>query len=520
MQKELSSLTQTISQKRSELISIDEELLFESFALYKPHYKFQSSDEYRSKLFYIRDKQKQMIKSNTAAKGNLNWTVNNSLAQGRKMVTDMIKLVIRSFNNECDYCIDNVKFNNIESCEKRISQSCDVLNKLGQLMQVSITPEYKKLKFDELYLAHEYQLKKQEEKEEQKRVREELREQQKLEQEIKAAREKILKERKHFTKAISDLKLTIANASGDELKQLNKKISELQSQLDDLEKEERKIDYREQNAKAGYVYVISNIGAFGEGIFKIGMTRRLEPQDRVDELGDASVPFGFDVHTMIFSDNAPELESKLYRHFYENRLNKLNNRKEFFRANIDEISQVIRSNYDKIVDIEKIAPAEQYRESLKFIDERTSALNTEINKNMSNQEPIKMSEECAQIENEINNKLPTQEELEAFESIKRTLMAFGKDINNMSFKNSASEFTILINDDSKKWILKFNTDSENKYLITQLPDTRISKLCDRNVIKSLQEGISVSKIILNNYSDVKSLKSLVVTCFDEATKSE
>jgi len=137
------------------------------------------------------------------------------------------------------------------------------------------------------------------------------------------------------------------------------------------------IDYREQNAKAGYVYVISNVGAFGEGVFKIGMTRRLEPMDRVDELGDASVPFWFDVHAMVFSNNAPALEAKLHERFAAGRLNKVNGRKEFFRADIAEIESVIRENYDAAVEVAHEAPAEQYRESLRMALPKSEILQAE-----------------------------------------------------------------------------------------------------------------------------------------------
>ena len=142
------------------------------------------------------------------------------------------------------------------------------------------------------------------------------------------------------------------------------KLEELKGQYSELEKEERVIDYREKNAKAGYVYIISNIGSLGENVYKIGMTRRLEPLDRIDELGDASVPFSYDVHALIFSENAPAIEAKLHEHFYKNRVNKLNNRKEFFRADIHEIEKVVKENYDKVVDVVIEPPAEQYRESL------------------------------------------------------------------------------------------------------------------------------------------------------------
>lgn len=363
--QESSTIQKELNEKQKQVLVVDETLLLESFALYHPKFAFTTSEEYMVKLDKLRDNQKNMIKEGTAADGSTTWTVNNSKAQGQKLVNDMTKLLIRAFNNECDYCVDNVKFNNIEQSVKRINQSFDSLNRLGKVMHVEITEKYKQSKLNELYLAHEYQMKKQQEKEEQKKLREELREQQRLEQEIKAARDKIEKDRKHFAAALADFEMRLKAATdAEEIKILNEKIAEVQQQSSELDKEEKLIDYREQNAKAGYVYVISNIGSFGENIYKIGMTRRLEPMERIDELGDASVPFSFDVHAMIFSNNAPALEAKLHEHFYKTRLNKLNDRKEFFNANLDEIEKVIKENFDKAVDIQKEAPAEQYRESL------------------------------------------------------------------------------------------------------------------------------------------------------------
>jgi hypothetical protein len=354
-----------LSNKKNQIIAIDEEIMLESFALYKPQFSFQTSDEYKTKLDAIRESQKSLIKSGQATDANMNWTVNGSKTEGKKMVNDMIKLSLRSFNNECDYCVDNVKFNNIDTYKKRIEASFDALNKLGRVSQVTITNDYKKLKMNELHLAFEYQTKKQEEKEEQRRLREEMREQEKLEREIKVARDRIAKERKHFSKAIEEMQARIENVKDEkELQNINAKLDELKTQYSNLEQEEKQIDYREQNAKAGYVYVISNLGSFGENVYKIGMTRRLEPLDRIYELGDASVPFPFDIHALIFSDNAPDLESKIQNRFYSGRMNKINNRKEFFIADIHEIETVVKENYNKVVDFEKIPHAEQYRESL------------------------------------------------------------------------------------------------------------------------------------------------------------
>lgn len=362
---EIKQAESELLEKTKQIVSLDDVLMLESFGLYTPHYAFQNSEEYKIKLDSIRGKQKEMIKAKSAAMGNINWTVNGSKSEGTKMVNDMIKLVLRAFNNECDYCIDNVKFNNIESAEKRMTSSFDALNKLGRAMDVSISYNYRQLKFEELYLAHEYQQKKQEEKEEQKRLKEEMREQMKFEQELKVAREKLQKEKKHYAKAIIDIQGRIEKASTEEERiDLTEKLKELEERSSELDKEEKELDYREKNAKAGYVYVISNIGSFGENVFKIGMTRRLDPEDRVYELGDASVPFPFDIHAMVFSDNAPELERKLQDHFRKGQLNKINNRKEFFKADIHEVEKIIRHNYDKVVDLVKVAPAEQYRESI------------------------------------------------------------------------------------------------------------------------------------------------------------
>ena len=366
-ESERADVARQVKTLQSKVLVVEETLLLESFALYLPKFKLASTAEYKLRLDQARDKQKVMIKAGTAASGDMDWTVNGQKSEGKKLVMDMMKLLIRAFNNECDFCVDNVKFDNVELGAKRIRQSFDACSKLGRVMKVELSEQYLQLKLDELHLAHEFQIKRQEEKEEAKRIREEVREQQKLEQEIRAAREKIAKERKHFSTALKDLELRLIAAMTDEDRVARSaKIVEVEAGRSALDGEEKLIDYREGNAKAGYVYVISNLGAFGDGVFKIGMTRRLEPMDRVDELGDASVPFLFDVHAMVFSDNAPALEGKLHLRFAAGRLNKVNGRKEFFRASIEDIEAVIRQHYDPVVEVVREAAAEQYRESLRM----------------------------------------------------------------------------------------------------------------------------------------------------------
>lgn len=243
-------------------------------------------------------------------------------------------------------------------------------------MDISITNQYVLLKVEELRLMHEYQVKKQEEKEEAREARQRQREEAKVAKELEEARRKLEKEQNHYQNALQRLDAQIASASEKDRIVLEEKRKELVSQLEVIDGEMKAVDYRAANQRAGYVYIISNIGAFGENIYKIGMTRRLEPMDRVDELGDASVPFNFDVHAMIFTDDAPRLEAALHNAFSDRKVNFINQRREFFNVSLDEIKRVVKDNYDKTVEFVDIAPAEQYRESLKLRSVNTT--NTSI----------------------------------------------------------------------------------------------------------------------------------------------
>lgn len=282
----------------------------------------------------------------------------------KKMVSDTQKLLLRAFNTECDDIISKVKYTNFDASLDRIYKSSDAISKLGSIMNISVSNDYLDLKIKELRLAFEYQQKKQEEKEAQKAERAELREAAKLQKEIELQRKKIEKEQTHYQTAYEKL-LKQLEATPDNV-DLIKKKAELENQLQDIEKAIQDIDYREANHKAGYVYIISNIGAFGENVYKIGMTRRLDPQDRVDELGDASVPFNFDVHAMIFSDDAPALEAALHKAFEDKKLNMVNTRREFFNVTLDEIKEVVKKNFDKTVEFIDVPDAEQYRVSQKM----------------------------------------------------------------------------------------------------------------------------------------------------------
>ena len=366
LRNEIVQLEKEIVQKKNSLVQMDEEILMQEFGLYQPKYDFVNSDAYKKRLDDIRQKQKAMIKNNTAVSGNMGWTVNGSPAQGRKMVKDMQKLLLRAFNAECDDVVEHVKYNNLEASQKRIRSSCESISRLGQIMSIAISPYYLDSKMEELQLAFEYRQKKQQEKEEQKELRARMREEARLQKEIEEERRKAEKEQTHYLNALAKLERQIENASDEEKDALQEKRRELESHIASIEEAIKQIDYRASNQRAGYVYIISNIGSFGENVYKIGMTRRLDPMERVDELGDASVPFDFDVHAMIFSDDAPKLEAALHRAFEGKKINMVNTRREFFNVTLDEIKEVVRRNYDKTAEFVEIPEAEQFRISLKM----------------------------------------------------------------------------------------------------------------------------------------------------------
>lgn len=361
---EIHALDDEIQGKKKEIVWMDDEILVQEFGLYKPQFDFASSLDYKEKLSEVRATQKELIKNKQAVTGNTQWEVNGSAAKGRKMVSDTQKLLLRAFNSECDELVSKVKYTNFDASLDKIYKSSEAISKLGAIMNISITQNYLNSKVKELRLAFEYQTKKQQEKEELKAARAEQREQAKIQKELEEQRRKIEKEQTHYQTAYEKVQMQLKlNPDNPDL--LSKK-AELEGQLFDIDKALKDVDYRQANMRAGYVYIISNIGAFGENIYKIGMTRRLEPQERIDELGDASVPFNFDVHAMIFSDDAPALETALHKAFENRKLNMVNQRREFFNVTLEEIKEVVKKNFDKTVEFIDVPDAEQYRISMRM----------------------------------------------------------------------------------------------------------------------------------------------------------
>lgn len=363
--KDIEELQRSYKQKKSvydDLLSriaiYDERLEYAEMGMYEPHFEFDTSEAFRDRIKEVRAKQKEMIKEKTAITCNIQWEVSGSRAEGKKMTNRGIRLTARAFNNECDAAIANVSWNNIERMEKRIVKAYEAINKMNETNKIFISPYYLQLKLDELRLAFEYKEKRQIEKEEQAELRRLEREEEQLRKEA----ERALAEEKKLEVLLEKVQEKALHSDGPELERLLAEIAKLGDELKEMQRKHDRVKAMAEQTKLGYVYVISNIGSFGENVYKIGMTRRLEPMDRVKELGDASVPFYFDVHAMIFSEDAPSLEAQIQREFADRRLNLVNYRKEYFNVTLEEIKQKfweLNPNVEFIDEVE----AREFKES-------------------------------------------------------------------------------------------------------------------------------------------------------------
>lgn len=352
---------------RKDISLYESKIEFIEYGIYEPVYDFEKSDEYREEQNKVKDKQKQMIQSETAATCSVNWTIDGSVSKGKSSTKRLIKLVLRAFNGESDSLIAKVKWNNVSQMKERIKKSFDSINKLGEGNAISINPQYYQLKIEELTLEYEYQAKKQEEKEKMRAIQEELREEEKAKREFEKAQKEAEKKEADFQKALEKVRKELGVADIESQENLKKQIELLEVQLEEVRlKKERALSMAQQT-KRGHVYIISNIGSFGENIYKIGMTRRLEPSDRVRELGDASVPFQFDIHAMIYSDEARTLEYELHKAFADKKVNMLNYRREFFSVTLEEIEDKIKE-LGFIAEFSKIPEAMEYRETLSILE--------------------------------------------------------------------------------------------------------------------------------------------------------
>jgi hypothetical protein len=337
---------------RIEMLERDVEALHD-VGIYTYRHPLDSAVAYQDALASIKAEIKSQISDGHAIQASTRFTFDNSLAKGRKMAADLAKLMLRAYNAEAENCVRYVKAGNLAAAEKRLAAAASSIARYASMMEMHIGEDYHALRVRELELTADYQMKVQEEKEAAREERARMREAQQAEKELRAERERLEKERGHYAAVLDALS---SSGREDERDELAAKIAEIDARIAEN-------DYRTANIRAGYVYVISNVGSFGPKIVKIGMTRRLEPLDRVRELGDASVPFGFDVHTLFFSDDAVGVETQLHRTFAEKRVNRINLRREYFYTTPGDVKIALAEIAGNLLEFNEYADADQYRAS-------------------------------------------------------------------------------------------------------------------------------------------------------------
>lgn len=337
----------------AELVELSDQRVLQDVGIYRYHHPLEDAAAYKERLRSLEDQIDALVKSGQAILAAELFTFSGSLAKGRKLVGDLSKLMLRAYNAEADNCVRSLRSGNVHTAKKRLESAVSAIEKLGAIMEMRVNPGYHALRVVELELTADFQMKVQEEREKAREERELLREQRRAEAELAAEKERLEKERNHYITVLEALR-----AKGDEAA-----AAELADRLADIEQAIATNDYRIANIRAGYVYVISNIGAFGPDVVKVGMTRRLEPMDRVRELGNASVPFRYDVHALFFSEDAITLENELHKAFAHRRVNFVNERREFFFATPVEVRTVLEQKVGGLLEFSEAPAAEEYFQS-------------------------------------------------------------------------------------------------------------------------------------------------------------
>ena len=357
IEKELSAVRQELSNLKTSLIETEEIAMLQEVGIYQYTTILESSVGYAEKIKEIEAEiKKRNLADGGAIKAANEWIVNGSASEGRKVIKEFSKLMLRAYNGEVDDAIRTLKPYKMQAAIDRVDKVEKSIEKLGKTMSITIDDVYHQLRISEIKLTADYLEKKEEEKEKQKEEKLRLKEEEKAQKEFEREKEKLNKELMHHQSILQK-----ANESGNAkvIEEENLKIVEIQNGINGVEE-------RSANIRTGYVYVISNIGSFGEEVMKIGLTRRLDPEERIQELSDASVPFKFDIHALIFHTDAVSLEKQLHQELEKLRVNKVNLRKEFFKVTPSTVKELLtKLSTENILTFNEKAEAPEWRISTK-----------------------------------------------------------------------------------------------------------------------------------------------------------
>lgn len=339
---------------RARIVETDEIALLQEVGIYQYRHPLDDAVAYQTKLKQTKDAIKTFVKDGKAVQTAQGWTVNGSVKKGATMTKDLSKLMLRAYNAEADNIVRTLRPHLLASAISRLDKACEAIAKHGKIVQLRVTDEYHRCRVYELELTADYLVKVEEEKERLKEERARQREEEKALREMEVEKRRLAKEQTHYQTTLEKLR-----DKGDEAA-----VAEIEAKIAEIESAIVGIENREANIRAGYVYVISNFGSFGGHIVKIGLTRRLEPMDRVRELGDASVPFNFDVHALVFSEDAVGLECKLHEHFADKRVNLVNLRREYFYVTPHEVREALEKiGGQQLLEFHQVPEAAEWRAS-------------------------------------------------------------------------------------------------------------------------------------------------------------
>lgn len=351
----LRDLEARLADTKSRIVATEDTELLQEAGVYNYSHPLSDVVAYQDRLKGLQKEIKAMNrKDGGAINAATSWTVNGSVSEGRAMIRDFSKLMLRAFNAEADNLVRQLKPYKLSGAIERLQKVADTIAKLGKRMDIRITSTYLTLRIKELQLYADFVQKQAEQKADERAERERLREERKAQQELEREKARLEKERQHYLNAIEALV-----AKDDE-----EAAQRIREQLGDVEKAIQEVDYRAANIRAGYVYVISNIGSFGDSMIKVGMTRRLDPMDRIRELSDASVPFNYDVHALFFSNDAVGIEAAMHTRLADNRVNLVNLRREFFQATALEAKHHLGELAGELLTFQDVAEALEYRQTL------------------------------------------------------------------------------------------------------------------------------------------------------------
>lgn len=354
LQEQFTAAQAALREVEERLVTVREEAMLQEVGIYAYQHPLETAVAYRERLSATQAEIKAAVKADHAVAATTAWQVNGSAKEGKRMVRDFSKLMLRAYNNEAENAVRSMKPYALAASIDRLEKVRATIARLGKTMSIEISDRYHWFRVEELKLTADYLAKREEEREREREEKARLREEEKARKEFEREKARLLKEAAHYQAALAAM---IANGDDAGAAEASAKLIEINGAIEGVEQ-------REANTRAGYVYVISNVGAFGERMVKVGMTRRLDPQDRVRELGDASVPFRYDVHALIFSHDAVGLEARLHQELASRRVNLVNLQREFFYATPAEVRDILSTiDGNSLLSYDEAAEAPEWHQS-------------------------------------------------------------------------------------------------------------------------------------------------------------